>query len=71
MSNVAPIYERTPYMRWIRNQGIPVHEGHGMHDLRDLETTHWERMGGKAAFIHLYGKALLLAISERFLRLER
>jgi len=55
MSNVAPIFEKTPYMRWIRSQGIPVHEGHGMHDLRDLEMSRWDRMGGNAAFIHLYG----------------
>ena len=55
MSNVAPIFEKTPYMRWIRSQGIPVHEGHGMHDLRDLGMSRWDRMGGNAAFIHLYG----------------
>jgi hypothetical protein len=24
-------------------------------DLRDLEMARWDRMGGKAAFIHLYG----------------
>ncbi|HEU4340153.1 MAG TPA: hypothetical protein VFU31_01135 [Candidatus Binatia bacterium] len=55
MAGIAPIYEKTPYMRWIRSQGIPVHEGHGMRDVRDLEIASYDRMGGKAAFIHLYG----------------
>src|SRR5215475_10715977 len=47
--------ERTAYNKWMRNEGIPVIHGYGIEDVRDLELASWERMGGKGAFINLYG----------------
>lgn len=51
----AKIYEKTGYARWIASQGIPIHVGHGLSDLRELELAPWNRIGGKAAFVQLYG----------------
>jgi oxalate decarboxylase/phosphoglucose isomerase-like protein (cupin superfamily) len=55
MKDAIPLYEKTPYVKWIRGEGIPVHEGFGMEDVRELETAPWKRTGGKGAFIQLYG----------------
>lgn len=55
MKDAIPLYEKTPYVKWIKSEGIPVHEGFGMEDVRDLEVAPWKRTGGKGAFIQLYG----------------
>ena len=47
--------ERTAYNKWMRTEGIPVVNGYGIEDIRDLELASWERIGGKGAFINLYG----------------
>ena len=48
--DIAPINQKTGYVRWMKGQGLLVHMGHGMADLRTLEVAPWERMGGKAAY---------------------
>jgi len=53
--DIAPINEKTGYVRWMKRQGLPIHVGHGMADLRTLAVSPCDRMGGKAAFIHLHG----------------
>ena len=53
--DIAPINEKTGYVRWMKSQGLPIHVGHGMADLRTLAVAPYERTGGKAAFIHLHG----------------
>ena len=53
--DIAPLNEKTGYVRWMKNQGLPIHVGHGMADLRTLEVAPYSRSGGKAAFIHLHG----------------
>ena len=55
MWNVAKIHEKTGYVQWIKRQGIPIHEGHGLSDVRELEIAPWSRIGGNAAFIQLHG----------------
>src|SRR5207244_6953791 len=35
--DIAPINEKTGYVRWMKSQGLPIHIGHGMADLRTLE----------------------------------
>lgn len=55
MSKVAKLYEKTGYVQWINRQGIPIHVGHGISDVRELETAPWSRTGGNAAFIQLHG----------------
>lgn len=47
--------QKTPYHRWMQSEGLPVIEGHGLEDVRDVELKPWRRTGGKGAFIHLYG----------------
>jgi hypothetical protein len=49
--DIAPLNQKTGYVRWIKSQGLPIHTGHGMADLRALEVSPYARMGGKAAFI--------------------
>ncbi|MGH7930264.1 MAG: cupin, partial [Candidatus Binatia bacterium] len=53
--DIAPINQKTGYVRWMKSQGLPIHLGHGMADLRTLEVATSARMGGKAAFIQLHG----------------
>jgi hypothetical protein len=53
--NLQTALEKTTYVRWLRRQNIPVVEGYGIEDVRDLELAFWPRMGGNGAFIQLYG----------------
>ena len=53
--DIAPLNEKTGYVRWMKSQGLPIHVGHGMADLRTLELAPYSRTGGKAAFIQLHG----------------
>ncbi len=34
--------ERTAYNKWMRTEGIPVVNGYGIEDVRDLELASWE-----------------------------
>jgi quercetin dioxygenase-like cupin family protein len=45
----------TTYEKWIRGEGIPIVEGFGVEDFREVEVAPWERTGGKAAFVQLRG----------------
>ncbi|MDP2647371.1 MAG: cupin domain-containing protein, partial [Desulfobacterales bacterium] len=47
--------EKMGYVQWMKKEGLPVIEGHGVEDLRKLELAPWPRMGGKGIFINLYG----------------
>jgi hypothetical protein len=49
--DIAPINQKTGYVRWMKGQGLPVHMGHGMADLRTLEVAPWERMVPEQPFI--------------------
>lgn len=48
-------FRKTPYFKWMAAEGLPVIEGHGVEDVRELRLVHWPRLGGKACFIQLYG----------------
>ena len=48
-------FKKTTYFKWMDRQGIPIHDGYGMQDVRDLPMAPWRRTGGNAAFINLYG----------------
>ncbi len=48
-------FRKTEYFKWMERQNIPVIDGYGVEDVRDLPTAPWARTGGKAAFINLYG----------------
>ena len=43
--DIAPINEKTGYVRWMKSQGLPIHVGHGMADLRTLAVAPYERLG--------------------------
>lgn len=53
--DIAPINEKTGYVRWMKSQELPIHVGHGMPDIRNLELAPYGRTGGKAAFVQLHG----------------
>ncbi len=46
----------SPYENWIKAQGIPIHRGYSMEDLKSLELGRWEERGYDAAFIVLAGQ---------------
>ncbi|HTF93257.1 MAG TPA: hypothetical protein VK632_09425, partial [Verrucomicrobiae bacterium] len=48
-------FRKTTYFRWMAQQGIPVVDGFGVEDVRDIAMAPWARTGGNAAFINLYG----------------
>jgi hypothetical protein len=43
------------YQRWIAQQGIPIHRGYGVYDVRLAERRNWALTGTPAAFIDLEG----------------
>ena len=53
--DIAPLNQKTGYVRWMKSQGLPIHSGHGMADLRALEVAPYARLGGQAAFVQLHG----------------
>lgn len=48
-------FDKTTYFQWMKRQGIPIVEGYGLEDVRDVALAPWARTGGKAAFVNLYG----------------
>ena len=43
-------FQKTAYFKWMARQAIPIIDGYGLEDVREVATAHWPRMGGKAAF---------------------
>ena len=48
-------FKKTTYFQWMDRQGIPVIDGYGLEDVRDVPMANWSRTGGPAALINLYG----------------
>ena len=48
-------FRKTTYFRWMAKEGIPMIDGYGVEDVREVASATWERTGGKAAFLNLYG----------------
>jgi oxalate decarboxylase/phosphoglucose isomerase-like protein (cupin superfamily) len=48
-------FQKTAYFQWMARQGIPVIDGYGIEDVREVEMDFWPRLGGRAALINLYG----------------
>ena len=55
MKDLIEALEKTTYGKWIRQEGLPVFEGYGVEDVRDLAMGRWSRLGGRGAYIQLYG----------------
>ncbi len=50
--------EIAPYEEWQQAEGIPVHTGFCIEDLRTAPVGPWPRVGGKGAFINLVGSEM-------------
>lgn len=48
-------FQKTAYFQWMERQGIPIVEGYGVEDVREVEMGFWPRIGGQATFVNLYG----------------
>ncbi len=46
---------KSPYVRFLEEEGIPIYRGIGVHDVRELDLGPWARMGGNGAFLRLNG----------------
>lgn len=52
----------TAFERYINGEGIPVHTGPGVYDVRELALKPWERMGVESAFINLSNTSDLIGL---------
>src|SRR5262244_4592599 len=50
-----PFSERTPYEQWMASEGVPVHKGYHIPDVRAVEVKPWQRFETKAALFDLEG----------------
>jgi len=50
-----PFSERTPYEQWMSSEGVPVHKGYHIPDIRAVEVRPWTRFGANAALFDLEG----------------
>jgi len=46
---------KSPFLEWCDKEGLRVITGYGVEDLRAVPLSHWERLGGPAAYCHLEG----------------
>ena len=46
-------FELSTYAKWMKAEGIPVFEGYGLEDVRDLKLSPWPRLGGKGRTLGL------------------
>ena len=46
---------KSPFLEFCDAEGLPVITGYGGEDLRTVPLSHWERLGGPAAYCHLEG----------------
>jgi quercetin dioxygenase-like cupin family protein len=44
-----------PYDRFMEAENVPIHRGIGIHRAQDLPMAPWARLGGRGAYIQLYG----------------
>jgi oxalate decarboxylase/phosphoglucose isomerase-like protein (cupin superfamily) len=55
VKDLMTAFEKTAYFQWMSRQGIPVVDGYGVEDVRNIAMKPWEKLGGNASFINLYG----------------
>src|SRR5262249_16564562 len=48
-------FQKTAYFQWMARQRIPIIDGYGIEDVREVAMDFWPRLGGRAAFLNLYG----------------
>jgi|SRR5579871_1776337 len=54
ITGIKQAFAETPYARWLQEEGVAIHEGFTVDDVRELELAPWPRVGGNAIFITLY-----------------
>jgi len=47
--------KKTFYQKYVESQGIPVHDGTFVEDIRSVDVGDWARIGGKGCFLQLDG----------------
>jgi hypothetical protein len=55
-SETTDFLRTSPYERWIAAQGIPIHTGYYVEDLRTIEVRWWEARGCLSAFTRMNGQ---------------
>ena len=50
-----PFSEITPYEQWMKSEGVPVHGGYHIPNVRAVEVKPWKRFGTNAALFNLEG----------------
>ena len=55
VKDLMAAFQKTAYFQWMARQRIPVIDGYGVEDVREVEMDYWPRLGGRAAFVNLYG----------------
>ncbi len=43
------------YQKWIESEGVPIHRVHGVSDVMTLDLGQWPRVGGRGAYVDLFG----------------
>ncbi len=56
IEGIKRAFDATEYGRWVKNEGVLIHEGFTVEDVRDLPTSPWPRLGANATFITLYAQ---------------
>jgi oxalate decarboxylase/phosphoglucose isomerase-like protein (cupin superfamily) len=55
VENLVEAFRKTTYGQWMKKEGLPIVEGFGLKDVREVELAPWPRLGGRGAFVQLYG----------------
>src|SRR5947199_1384813 len=42
----------TPYLRWVRGEGLDINSAHYVRNLRTVELKRWARRGGRGVFLN-------------------
>ena len=62
-------WQLNPYLGWQRQQGIPIHTGFFVEDLRKVPVAYWKARNANGAFINLsnavVNDAVVLEIPRR------
>ena len=53
--SVSELGFKSTYLQFIEQEGIPVHKGFFVKDIRKVELAPWSRVGGLGAYLNLEG----------------
>ena len=53
--DIVAALQNSAYQQWVKSEGLPLVEGYGLEDVREVKLAPWARLGGKGAVIYLYG----------------